>query len=659
MNFQQTFSRTGRLTILGMLMAWASPASAAPVQMPADLDLVMRSGASFLTIRLADLKNNELLRAFPAKVKHEILQDIDRLKNDFGTPGSEIERLTFLVPEKVGFPVVMVRTTQPYDHDAIKKQLTPDAIAEVHRGKTIFASRRHFQAFCPIDDRVYLLSKAKVIQQLLDDATGKGDPALNEAVALAAGNHHVVLGTRPSAVIALGAYSFLSARAEAQRAVEVEMKAREEAIRQQKQAQPMRNPPPPPPVDREIPTSYQPGESEDSEPGFPMPSLEQILEELPPQALPFKPLLLAKTITGLVDVGLETRGQFRLMYAREEDAKDGEVSVRMGLYLLSEMVPWWYRDMRGDSPSERNPLPALLAQLHRDIRSAQVKRDRSEVTASVSLHTKAESLAEFIDEGQKQAQYMVSLGNLKQMALAIHNYQDVLGAMPPAAICDARGNPLLSWRVAILPYIEEGDLYNQFKLDEPWDSEHNKKLIAKMPRTYAPARGDAMPGMTYYRVFAGPDAAFELRVPRRGNVPPLGKKLHQLPDGSSNSLLIVEAGEAVPWTKPEPIPFDMKKDPPKLGGVFKEGFSAAMADGSVLFIKNTIDPKLLKLLVNIQDGVAFNWRDVPVRGGGRDRHSHGAHEGESFPPRINVVPETPTPPMGAPDLPTPPRPLSP
>src|SRR5215208_5386317 len=75
--------------------------------------------------------------------------------------------------------------------------------------------------------------------------------------------------------------------------------------------------------------------------------------------------------------------------------------------------------------------------------------------------------------------------NLKQIALAFHNHHDANGRLP-GNICDKNGKALLSWRVQILPYLEEDKLYFEFKLDEAWDSDHNKKLIEKLPKTYAP-----------------------------------------------------------------------------------------------------------------------------------------------------------------------------
>ena len=76
--------------------------------------------------------------------------------------------------------------------------------------------------------------------------------------------------------------------------------------------------------------------------------------------------------------------------------------------------------------------------------------------------------------------------------------------MPPTALADPKGKRLLSWRVAILPYLGEQNLYNQFKLDEPWDNDNNKKLLAQMPAVYGADRVE-----TYYQAFAGLSTAFE------------------------------------------------------------------------------------------------------------------------------------------------------
>ena len=204
--------------------------------------------------------------------------------------------------------------------------------------------------------------------------------------------------------------------------------------------------------------------------------------------------------------------------------------------------------------------------------------------------------------------------NLKQIALAMHIYGDSnQGALPPAAICDKQGKPLLSWRVAILPYIEEIQLYQQFKLDEPWDSPNNKKLIAQMPKTYLlPLRKEeASEGLTHYRVFVGlPKAgmngltAFDAPGPQTVG-PQGGVRLFAMKDGTSNTLLVVESADPAVWTKPEELVYDPNKPVPKLGFFFGGKGNIALADGSVRLIDKGIAESTLRKLITREDGEVF------------------------------------------------------
>jgi hypothetical protein len=156
------------------------------------------------------------------------------------------------------------------------------------------------------------------------------------------------------------------------------------------------------------------------------------------------------------------------------------------------------------------------------------------------------------------------------------------------------GAPLLSWRVLILPYIEQGNLYKRFHLDEPWDSPNNLALLSAMPRVYAPppdlpASVRAGPSGTFYQVFVGEGTAFE---------GPQGLRLHDdFPDGTANTILVIEAGEPVPWTKPDDLRYKADEPLPSLGGVFigespfglfgprrRKGIVAALADGYPRFL---------------------------------------------------------------------------
>ncbi|MBC7820403.1 MAG: DUF1559 domain-containing protein, partial [Planctomycetaceae bacterium] len=116
-----------------------------------------------------------------------------------------------------------------------------------------------------------------------------------------------------------------------------------------------------------------------------------------------------------------------------------------------------------------------------------------------------------VQQAREAARRAQSKNNLKQIAIAMHNYHDVTKAFPPAANVDAKGKKLLSWRVHILPYVDQAPLYKQFHLDEPWDSEHNKQFIKQIPPVYVqPTHADlAKDGKTVYLVPTGEGTAFE------------------------------------------------------------------------------------------------------------------------------------------------------
>ena len=145
-----------------------------------------------------------------------------------------------------------------------------------------------------------------------------------------------------------------------------------------------------------------------------------------------------------------------------------------------------------------------------------------------------------VQAAREAARRAQCVNNIKQILLAMHNYISANGAFP-RDITDKNGKPLLSWRVAILPYLEQGALFAKFKLDEPWDSPHNKELLKYIPLTYqCPSRANPQPNTTAYRGFAGPGALFETGRDIR---------LAAITDGTSNTIAVVEAKEAVSWTK--------------------------------------------------------------------------------------------------------------
>jgi RNA polymerase sigma factor (sigma-70 family) len=200
---------------------------------------------------------------------------------------------------------------------------------------------------------------------------------------------------------------------------------------------------------------------------------------------------------------------------------------------------------------------------------------------------------------KEAANRAISQNNLKQIALAFHNYHDTYKAFPAGAIYSKDGKPLLSWRVAILPWLEQDNLYKQFKLDEPWDSENNKRLIAQMPRVYAlPGKKTDAKDVTFYRVFTGKDTMFP---------GPKGMSLTRVTDGTSNTLLVVEAADSCVWTKPDELAYADNAALPKLGGYFTGGFNVAFCDGSVRFVTQDVDEKMLRLFIKPNDGNVVNF----------------------------------------------------
>jgi prepilin-type processing-associated H-X9-DG protein len=205
-------------------------------------------------------------------------------------------------------------------------------------------------------------------------------------------------------------------------------------------------------------------------------------------------------------------------------------------------------------------------------------------------------------EPNEAARRYQCVNNLKQIALAMHNYHEAYGCLPPAAITDTNGRPLLSWRVAILPFMELNDLYAQFHLDEPWDSPHNRALLDPMPSSFAcPSDSAQKSGMTGYQVVIGAETAFT------PDFRPL--RFEDFTDGVGKTLLVGESHRVVPWTKPEDLHFDKSRPLAGLGSYHDKGFNAAFVDGSVKFLKSTIQESILSALLTRSGNEAFGYNE--------------------------------------------------
>jgi hypothetical protein len=162
----------------------------------------------------------------------------------------------------------------------------------------------------------------------------------------------------------------------------------------------------------------------------------------------------------------------------------------------------------------------------------------------------------------------------------------------------------LSWRVHLLPFMEQQALYQQFHLDEPWDSPHNKALIPQMPALYLDPSSQHAPteGLTHYLGSSGEGQFFDGTAE--------GRQMRDITDGTSNTITVVQVNDdrVVPWTQPEDWEFDAAAPTAGFGNLHSGGiFLAGFADGHCTSISTLIDPTTFKAMVTVAGGEVINF----------------------------------------------------
>ncbi|MEZ6131536.1 MAG: DUF1559 domain-containing protein [Planctomycetaceae bacterium] len=284
-----------------------------------------------------------------------------------------------------------------------------------------------------------------------------------------------------------------------------------------------------------------------------------------------------------------------------------ELLVNVKAVTLSGLLPpsSFELQIQTKSPESAEGISSLINEwTTSEIKAAatpiQMKADESNVVlASNSLQSTTamiDSLKTLTSPARLRAQRMSTLNSFKQIALAMHNFHDSYGHLPPQSLVGKDGKRLLSWRVLILPYLDNAPLYQEFHLDEPWDSPHNIKLVSKMPRVYDGSQTDEAAiaaGKTRMVAPLTKDSAFG----RSGG----GMTFQSILDGTSNTLMIVEAApdQAVIWTKPEDVEIPAENPLTVLLDAAAKGFHACLCDGSARLIPGTIDAATLNALLSI------------------------------------------------------------
>jgi RNA polymerase sigma factor (sigma-70 family) len=243
--------------------------------------------------------------------------------------------------------------------------------------------------------------------------------------------------------------------------------------------------------------------------------------------------------------------------------------------------------------------------------------------------------AQEVHEVRDQAR-RTTINHMKQIMIAFHNYNNVNGHFPPRAIFGADGEPKLSWRVALLPFLGQGALFQKFRLDEPWDSPHNQALVARMPDVYTTPGSPAEDGTTRIRVFEGPGTMFD------GS---RGMKIEDMTDGTSNTVAIVAGREGVSWTRPGDLPFAKGKPLPALDDGNGKGVLAGIVDGSVHSVLGSAGA-FWKMLITPAGGEVLVWPEL--------RNATGQPEQPPSNPRMLPTPTVTPPTQTIKSVPAPP-----
>ncbi len=222
------------------------------------------------------------------------------------------------------------------------------------------------------------------------------------------------------------------------------------------------------------------------------------------------------------------------------------------------------------------------------------------VTLSLLLGTIAPAviLLPAVQQVRAVARQTADQNNIRRIAIASHNFENAHMSLPPSNGNSKRGNGL-SWRVHILPFIEQQHLFDQFDFDQPWDSPHNLSLLPKMPDVYK-SLGSLEVVEEGHTLFQRPmgNGAID---PGNGERQQFGS----IVDGTSNTIMIVEvdASESVPWTKPDDYQFDPNNPLRGLGNNRAQSlFLVGMVDGSTLILTKDISPKTLKAMMTTRGG---------------------------------------------------------
>ncbi|HUG92824.1 MAG TPA: DUF1559 domain-containing protein [Planctomycetaceae bacterium] len=553
-----------------------------------DTSYVPAEALGFIAVRPAAILARPEMKPFI-----ELLGSEGGVQTPLGLPLQEIEQLSFtlippLQPERrsqalfLPFGAMTARATRAHDFREFLQKAAPDAVRIPTMGREFFRSREgEGLAYFRPDDRTLVVGSVQDIARMIGAGPGTTWrwPSDDATAAALTGAHYVTL-------VDTALFKSLLEQAEAEATLQ-SVRARREAERAGLR-------------------------------GVGLPWYAAMAQMKLLQAA-YSPLWeQTKSITFALKLGEELSVEW--LFDSENEA-DGQAVRRTidALLTLARNMSASAAEMARQEAAGRAEEPLLVAVLklaQELLDNAKLEQDGAHVRLATSGSLGGEqanavaALTESVKAARAAARRTQSMNNLKQIALAFHNYHDVYGRFPPAVLYGEDGKTPHSWRVAILPFIEQARLYEQYRFNEPWDSEHNRTILAQIPDVYRhPDEPSDGTNASYFALVGEKTVFTGAKAPRNE----AGTRVSQITDGTSNTLLVVEAKRQIPWTKPEDIPFDPGNELPKLGGYTEGGFNAALCDGSVRFLSNAIQETVLRALITRGGGEPIRYEDLEPR----------------------------------------------
>ncbi|AMV26860.1 hypothetical protein VT84_20840 [Gemmata sp. SH-PL17] len=594
----------------------ASPAASA-------LPVVPKSAGAFVTLKVSDLARNPDLKAVLAQLAKQP-DALAGLTEVIGVSPMEIDRVTLfwprLVPHGGAEPILVVTTTAPFNEVRVLKNLKAEPVFESHLlpGQRAFGGappRIEAKSPTPVERPVEVVPDPKDADSC--SATADGGDAEPLCYSLARNPFSVLFLVDDRTLVFLPG----------ERNGELTRLALLSASLKKNATGPLAD------------ALAAAGNHTFAAGVHLSPLFREFDRHVPRDLVPYTALLAARNAVITGDLNESAKLKLTLTFDDATAAKRAAPVLEEGIGTVAEKLNEWAAEMKESRrPFEKSAAP-IMSTFAASLKKVSVKTEGAAVLASTEVDAgpvASKAFGDLLQAVQSRKKAEQRMNNLKMIGIALHSYHDANGRFP-TNVYGPKGEVLLSWRVHLLPYLEQDNLYRQFKMDEAWDGPNNKALIEKMPKVYLAPDRDHAKGETFYQGFIGsdpqkgqPKGIFGRPWLRQGEK--TGLAITSIHDGTSNTLAVIEAGEGVIWSKPADLPFGGAVPP--LGDKGWDRTPALRFDGSVSLFPTNLKPELFWPYVTIDGGeVTVDPEDAA----GSNRPPLGARTAP--PPAVKVAPK--------------------